>query len=267
MIRSLSLAALLCAAPSAFGQVGLGLTPMRLELPLKPGDVSSGALDLSTDAPATVRVRAELLDFYIDETTTPQFVRNQPAEAGRSCRTWLTANPMETELPAQSHQLVRYTLRVPPATPPGSYYCAIGYTALPSAQQLSQTGLRATIRVVAVFYAIIGKPSIDGEITGLALESVPGRQDRWLAVLTLRNRGDWHFRPDGVVVVQGDGGQVLEALQVPSFPVLPRRDQRFILPLLKAERSQIRSLKAGVDLGAHEIQEAVVDVPPAVPSN
>ncbi|MBI4889600.1 MAG: hypothetical protein HY821_03175 [Acidobacteria bacterium] len=266
MNRLFLIAALLAAGPGAFAQVGLGMTPMRLELPLQPGQASSGALDLSTDSPNPVRVRAELLDFYVDDSTTPQFVRNRPEEAAHSCRTWLAANPMEAELPAASHQLVRYSLRVPPNTAPGSYYCAIGYTALPSAEQLKQTGIRTTVRVVAVFYALVGQPRVEGEITGLALEPVPGAPGRWFAVLSIRNRGEWHFRPQGQIRIQGENGNLLETLQVPSFPVLPRRDQRFVIALEKAQRGEIRSLKAGVDLGAHEAQEAVVDVPPAVPS-
>src|ERR1035438_7157090 len=50
-----------------------GLTPMREELQLAPGAQHSGVLMVSNDAPGKVRVVAELLDFYIDAETTPQF--------------------------------------------------------------------------------------------------------------------------------------------------------------------------------------------------
>ena len=246
---------------TAQAQASLGLSPMRLGLPLQPGEVHSGALDLSSAAAAAVRVRGELLDFYIDESMTPQFVRNRPQEAAHSCRGWLIVNPMEAELAPGEHQLVRYTLRVPAGTAPGSYYCAAGFTALPSAEQLRQTGLRATVRVVAVFYAVVGERKAEGEISGLRLERAAGPEERWVAVLTIRNSGGWHFRPQGEVQIQGEGGKVLETLQVPSFPVLPRRQQQFVLPVTQAAPDAIRRLKAEVDIGAGELQEAAIDVP------
>ncbi len=103
--RSLLLAAILIAtvAPhTASAQIGLGLSPMRLEFGVSPGAVHSGSLTLSNESGAPIRVRAELLDFYIDDQETPQFAPSYPSERESSCRTWLTVNPMEAEV-AHSH--------------------------------------------------------------------------------------------------------------------------------------------------------------------
>jgi hypothetical protein len=245
-------------------QVGLGLAPMRLELPLAPGAVHSGALDLTNEAEAATRVRAELLDFHIDESTTPQFARNLPQEASNSCRAWLTVNPMEFEAESKLHSIIRYTIRVPADAKAKSYYCAAGFTALPRAEQLKQTGLRTTVRVVAVFYVIVGQPSTLGQISGLSYESALDAKgvSRRVVVVSLRNDGDYYFRPTGEISLLGDDGRAVEVIQLPSFPVLPRREQRFVLPVTQASSVEVKMLRAKVDIGNHEIQEATIQVAP-----
>jgi len=247
----------------AHAQVGLGLSPMRLELDLEPGASYSGALDLTNQAGGTIRIRGEILDFQIDETTTPQFRRQIPAEAANSCREWLIANPMDTEVAATEHLIIRYTFRVPRTVTPGSYNCAVGYTTLPSADTLKQTGLKSAVRLVASFYVIVGKPILEGEISGLQFEPIPGaKHGAWQTVLVLRNRGAYHFRPIGSVHLLSATGATLETIEVPAFPALPRREQRYLIPAGLTNPSEVRKIKASVDLGSHEIQEASVDVAP-----
>lgn len=244
-------------------QVGLGLAPMRVELPLAPGAVHSGALDLTNEAELSTRVRADLFDFYIDDNTTPQFVRNLPREASNSCRTWLTVNPMEFEAQTGQHSIIRYTLHVPANAEAKSYYCAAGFTALPRAEQMKQSGLRTTVRVVAVFYVIVGQPSKRGEITGISYEATPNAKgSTWRVVVNLRNDGDYYYRPTGEVSLVGADGRPVEVIPLPSFPVLPRREQRFVIPVTKAFPAQVKTLTAKVDIGNHEIQEATIQVAP-----
>jgi len=257
MIRlGMTTAFLFTLIPALPGQTGLGLSPMRVEIASRPGAVHSGALDLTTDSPATVRFRGELLDFHIDQMMTPQFSRSVPGEAEHSCRGWLTVNPMESEVGPGQHIIARYTIRVPQDAAPKSYYCAAGFTALPPADQLLQSGLRATVRVVAVFYVVVGDPLVQGGLEELGLERVPGSSPaQWRAVLTLRNAGDRHFRPQGRLQVLGCSGEVLEEISLPSFPALPRRNQRYLMPLQTEARDRICSIKAAVELGNHEILE------------
>lgn len=257
MLRTWMFAAVVFALiPAAAGQTGLGLSPMRVEMESRPGAVHSGALDLTTDAPSAVRFRGELLDFHVDDTMTPQFSRNMPGEAAYSCRGWLTVNPMESEVGPGQHVIARYTIRVPQDAAPRSYYCAVGFTALPPAGQLLQSGMRTTVRVVAVFYVVVGDPPVQGGLEELGLERVPGSNPaQWRAVLTIRNEGDRHFRPQGRLQVLGCSGDVIEEISLPSFPALPRRSQRYWMPLQTETRERICSLRASVELGGHEVLE------------
>src|ERR1039458_2604905 len=128
--RSIILAAIavLSLADAASAQIGLGLAPMREELALAPGAAHSGLLTLANDGSDKVRIVTEMLDFYLDQTATPQFGPNYKQEAEFSCRQWLAANPMEMEMNGKSQIGIRYTVRVPQTASARSYHCAIGFT-------------------------------------------------------------------------------------------------------------------------------------------
>src|SRR5260221_924219 len=201
-----AVAALFCALLPApvQAQVGLGLSPMRLELKMRPGSQYSGALTITNDSKEKLRVRAEILDFYIDQQETPQFARNYPQEAEFSCRAWLTVNPMEIEVGAGSNVLVRYTLRFPDFAPTDrAYHCAAGFTTLPSADQQTQgMGMKTAVRVISAFYVIAGQPTLEGEMKEIKLEQVIDQKtntERWRAVVVMQNGSDQHYRPVGEV--------------------------------------------------------------------
>jgi hypothetical protein len=253
--------AALVLAGSASAQVGLGLTPMREELQMAAGGVHSGTLALVNDSPAKVRVVAELLDFYLDATTTPQFVPQAPKEAEYSCRQWLTLNPMEMEMSGNSRTMVRYTLRVPSTAEVQSYHCAVGFTTAAPAEEIKVTGLRTAVQIVAAFYVVVGKPSAEGSVKDIRLEYMPdAKQAWWKAVVVLRNPSLMHFRPVGDLDVLNEAGEVVESVKFVPLPVLPKRDQNFEFALKLESGPGKYTLRARVDLGANEIQEATAVV-------
>jgi len=251
----------LLSAAGAAAQVGLGLTPMREELKLAPGGQHSGILNLTNDSHAKVRVTADVLDFYIDAAASPQFGRQWAQEADYSCRQWLVLNPMEMELEGDAHILVRYTLRVPPDAGERSYHCAIGFTTQPTADQAKVTGLRTAVQIVAAIYVVVGRPALEGAIKDLKLEYVNDpKQQGFRAVVVISNPGLMHFRPSGELEVLNEAGVLVETASFVPLPVLPKRDQNFLFPL-KLEGGPGRyTLRARVDLGANEIQEATAIV-------
>ncbi len=267
--RTLTILALFgsLAAPGALrGQTGLGLAPMREELKLAPGATHSGILTLANTADEKVRIVGEILDFYLDSTATPQFGPEYKQEAEFSCRHWLVANPMETELNGKAQVPVRYTLRVPAEATARSYHCAIGFTTQPTADHAKAIGLRTAVQIVAAIYVVVGQPALEGAVKDLKLEYVPDSvHPVWRAVVTIRNDGWLYFRPQGDLDVLDENEVVVETVHFTPLPVLPRRDQNFLFPLkLAAEGKYI--LRARVDLGANEIQEATARVVAAKPA-
>jgi hypothetical protein len=262
------------AAPGMLAaQSSLGLSPMRLDLKMAPGALQSGSLTLGNESSDPQRIRTELLDFYVDDTATPQFVRSAPKEAPYSCRDWLSVNPMEMALEPKASIRIRYSFRVPQDAAPGSHYCAVGFTTAPSAEQIFGSGLRVAIRVVAVFYIQIGNEPINGTVKEIKLEPAPApstkevkvesapAKTQWRAVVVLENRGLAHFRPSGELALLDATGKVVETHEIVPLAVLPKREQRFPIPL-NAVLEGPYTLRVRVDLGTHEIQEATVVVEP-----
>jgi P pilus assembly chaperone PapD len=260
----------LASAIPAQAQLGLGLVPMRLELKMTPGQQYSGSLKLSSESGGKVRIRAEVLDFNIDATATPQFERDLPPEAATSCKKWLSLNPREIEIAKGGFLNVRYTFRLPADLPEGSYNCAAGFSTLPPAEQVTGMGMRMAVRIVAAFYIVVGSPSVRGMLKEIKLEPLPPAKDQteggWQAVVVLENQGPMYFRPAGKLEVLDAAGKVVETADIPSLPVLRERDQRFLFPLKTHLEAGHYKLRVNVDIGTGEIQRGTVDVAVEAPA-
>jgi len=264
-LKIFALAASLAVPGVVRAQMGLGMTPMREELRLAAGATHSGVLTLENSSDGKLRARGEALDFYLDSTGTPQFGPEYKQESDFSCRQWLVANPMEIELNGRAQIPVRWTVRVPASASARNYHCAIGFTTEPTAEGGKAMGLRTAVQVVASIYVTVGQPALEGTVKDLKLEYVPGTQPLWRAVVTFTNSGLMYYRPDGDLDVLNEKNEVVETAHFVPLPVLPKRDQNFLIPLkLTAEGKY--TLRARVDLGANEIQEATVRVVAAKPT-
>jgi hypothetical protein len=265
-LTALLASAALASAGTAFAQIGLGLAPMREELQLSPGEQHSGILTLSNDTVDRTRVSGELLDFYLDQTATPQFGK-YAQESEYSCRSWLLLNPMEAELNGKSQIAARYTLRVPQNAPERSYHCAVSFATRPTADNVKGTGLRTAVQIVCAIYVVVGKPALEGSVKDLRLEAVADpKQPGWRAVVVFHNPGWMHYRPSGDLEVLNQSGEVMESVKFTPLPVLPKRDQSFFLPLKLAGGPGKYTLRARVDIGTNEIQEATANVVAETPA-
>jgi hypothetical protein len=251
-------------APNAHAQLGLGLAPMRVELRMAPGQEYSNTVKLSSQSGVSTRVRAEVLDFDIDEAATPQFERNLPKESATSCKNWLKLNPMEMEIDIDGYLNVRYTIHLPEGLAEGSYNCAAGFTTLPAASQdKSGMGLSMAVRIVASFYVVVGKPEVSGKLEEIKLEPMAATKDHeagFQAVVVLNNPGRMYYRPTGKLDVLDAEGKTVESADFQSLPVLRERSQRFLFPIkMHLDPGQYK-LRARVDIGTGELQEGTADV-------
>ena len=251
-------------APVAHAQVGLGLAPMRVELRMAPGQEYSNTLKLSSQSGLNTRIRAEVLDFDIDDTATPQFERSLPKETATSCKEWLTLNPMEMALDKDGFLNVRYTIHLPAGLAEGSYNCAAGFTTLPAVSALNDgMGLNMAVRVVGAFYIVVGTPPVVGSLEEIKLEPIVGAKGEdpaFQAVVVLNNSGKMYYRPVGTLDVLDSDGKTIETEPFQSLPVLRERSQRFVFPLKTHLAPGQYKLRARVDIGTGEVQEGDADV-------
>lgn len=252
LIRFASAQIIVTACLSA--QVGLGLAPMRLDVPIRQGQRQSGVLALTNEAPVPVRVRAELLDFRVDDTASPQFAPTLASESPYSCRSWLAMNPMEFEMGAGERRLVRYSIRAPEEVRTGSFHCAVGFTGAPPPTLSPAIGMRTNVRVIAAVFPVVGEAQAEGTIESIAASTAEQ------AVVTIANTGQRVFRALGTIEVLDGNGRVLQSRPLPTVPILPDRKQRLPVRYEAGELKKGQRLRVRVDLGAGEIQEASVNL-------
>jgi hypothetical protein len=119
---------------------------------------------------------------------------------------------------------------------------------------------------VAAIYVTVGEPALEGTVKDLKLEYVSDPNTPvWRAVVTINNAGLMYFRPEGDLDVLNENGVVVETAHFVPMPVLPMRDQNFLFPL-KLAVAGTYTLRARVDLGGNEIQEATARVVAAKPA-
>jgi hypothetical protein len=249
---SLLAALLLCHLPLR-GQVGLGLEPMRVDVPIAPGSTYSDSLQLTSQVDILTHVRGEVLDFYIDEDENPQF-GTYPA-VKNSCRDFLRVTPRDSDIAARENRIVRYTFKVPDNIKNGTYHCAIGFTTqpVPSGQA---AGLAINVQVVTAFYINVGKPVYSSEVKELSVQKDPADPNKPLrAFCLLRNSGEYVWRPIGELDVVTPDGQIRDHVPVRPLPVFPDQNQRFLFPL-KTPVQGGDILRLRIDVGNGEIEEA-----------
>ena len=250
---------LLLVALPARAELGLALAPMRVEIQIAPGGQYTDSLRLTNDSTGPSRIRAELLDWYLDDTMTPQFADRYDKEKDFSCRDWLQVNPREIDLVENGTFRVRYTLRVPADTPPGEYHCGAGFITLPPINPSSAPmGMHIAVRAVSAIYVVVGTPARQPVFKDLALRSLDG--GGWEAVALFENQGLRHFRIQGFIEVQDTAGNVVERVEYPQVPVLGMRAQILPLRLKTALAPGSYMLRSLADVGLPETLEATTRV-------
>ena len=259
--RQLSLA-VLCLAGTLPGhaQFGLALSPMRVELNLAPGSQHTGSLAIGNSDNRMGRFRTEILDVSIDNEAVPQFEKEIASEKDFSCRTWVTVNPMEAELASQTQMPVRYTFRVPASAQPRTYHCALGFTSLPDPKkQQAPIGIMALLRLTSTFYITVGNPEPAGEVREISIEKFNSPETAgYRAVISVENSGLTNLRGAGKVDVVNEDGEVVQTGDFPPVVILPSRTQRLPVILTKKVGEGRFTLRARVNLGNGEIQEAAL---------
>jgi hypothetical protein len=239
---------------------GLALSPMRTEINVVAGTQRNGALTIANDAKENSRFRVEILDVSIDREATPQFEKEIISESEFSCRQWITVNPMEAEMGAGTQMPVRYTFRVSPDTPTGTYHCALGFTAMSDARgPQAGMGIVAQVRLAATFYLTVGKPDAAGEIREMEIEKMRADDSSgYRAVISVLNSGLTNLRGAGKVEVLTETGEVREILEFPPVVIFPKRTQRLPVVLRRKLPEGTYTLRTRVNLGTGEIQEATL---------
>jgi hypothetical protein len=237
-------------ARPAVAQVGLGLAPLRIEARARPGETYSDTLTISNESDRATRVRASMLDFWIDDNQEPQFRSFAESQSATSCRSWVRSNPSEFELGPKQQRLVRFTIAYPVDMQDGSFNCALAFTGL-SPVGGTGNGVVTNVRLVTAMYILKGDSVPNGIVRKVEVHVNGSNRE---AAISMENVGKVYFRPTGKVDLLTADGRVIESVPLRPIPVLPGRLQRLLVPL-SSRYQPGQKIRARFEIGNGEIQE------------
>jgi P pilus assembly chaperone PapD len=253
-------------ASAAQDVLSVEVTPLRVELTLRPGATHTQAVTLKNEGQSAVRVRARVDNWYLSKDGTPQFKRVEASDPF-SAADWLRLNPPEQVIEKGGTATVRFTTTVPEGVKDGGYRCAVMFEFEPRDANPSRKTPEVLFRgrVATLLYATVGSPAAAVEMTDLQVRTPVNRPPE--VVATLKNTGPVHVRTRGTAAIYDGSGLVVRQLTLPSVPVLPESEREVTIatgaegePLLSPGRYRIE-LK--LDLGMRElvVGETVLEVP------
>lgn len=231
----------------------LGISPLRAELTIGPGVETSQAVRISNTGAVATQIRVTISDWTL--TRTGEMQLGKPGTEKWGCAPWLKANPMEFALAPASVALVRYTMKVPAATTPGGYRCAIVFDTLPPPrEQLAGiTGVVNLVRMVTTLYVAVGEVPIVARVKRLEMKPQrSGRTSFYEIVTEFGNEGSTQYRVAGSAELVASDGRSIRKFEYKSFPVLPGVDREATFRLDEPLAPGQYLLRAVIDVGGRE---------------
>jgi hypothetical protein len=218
-----ALPALAADAPGSTSNSGLTVSPLTLEVTVKPGEQLRREVKVDNVTDRTLSLQAAPRNFIASgETGHPQITdENTPY----SLASWVTITPVQFTLAPKSSTKVTYVINVPVNAEPGGHFGSITVKTVPS----QESGSVAIVQEVGslVLLRVPGdiKESADIE----SFKATPGFSEKGPIDLELRlkNTGNVHFRPNSTVTITNLFGHKVAELKYEQGNVLPQSVRRF----------------------------------------
>lgn len=230
-------------------QIYFGITPIRLELSVKPGGQKTEVIYVRNNSSRPIRLKVYTENWFLAEDGSRNFVGNQPTSF--SCRDWIRVNPFDFRLQPGETKSVRFTVSVPGGTEAGGYHAGISFEQVPESPAGGRMGQVAFVgKIVAAVYMQVGKVPTEGSLQDLVFETAGGSQ---LIKLKLNNSGRTHFRLKGDIRIITDEGRKAAELEIPDEPVLPDSTRWVAIPLGEKLPPGKYLARVRLDIGREEL--------------
>ena len=240
----------------AAAQLSLGVSPLRVELAVAPGDTKTDVITVQNLSPEAVRMHVSIADWYFAPDGTPTFVKrgNLPTF---SMSDWIEVNPTEFEVPGLGAVPLRYTVTVPPAVQAAGYRAAVLIESVPDMAE----GPRANVtylnaRIAVMVYDRVGQIPINVEIAGQDVAPDPERPGNSVLRLTLKNTGLAEVRLKGEIHITSQPAGALQIVPFPEAVILPQSDRHVSVPLGASLPADGFTVLSQLDVGLPELLEA-----------
>jgi hypothetical protein len=203
-------------------EVGLEVTPGRLEISVPSGATYNIPLSVRNSSFDTVHVQATMTDFGLGTNGAYQFSR--VGTRSNSLLKWAAIRPREFDLSPGNVQQVQLTVQLPQsAALSGEYAGIVFFQTRP--QRRRGMAVAFSLRVASKIYETIpGTVKVDGAITKMSSASATRGQ---MYRVLFHNSGNAHAYLRGQLVVQ-KGGAVVDQISLASGELVERDSDRLL---------------------------------------
>jgi len=236
MVRKILLILNLLLLLATGSLAGISLTPLLIDLDMKPGSAYEGVLEVTNTGTAPIKVRAMVAGFYSSPNGVPRFIFMEDEKAyAYSGRNLLTLEPSEAVLQGGEVKEFTYKIIFPEVPKPfGGRYMAALFEATPLEEEAAKGGSRIKVatRVACLFLIrpseplVLGDQFLDLEVKGsidkVIVKKVAER--RFIIAPVFTNKGNVHIRASefrGSVIVRSAEGQTVISLPIEPHNILP----------------------------------------------
>ncbi|MGD8874633.1 MAG: hypothetical protein PVH38_05735 [Gammaproteobacteria bacterium] len=224
---SITLCLLLLAATQVAAEgFSVLVSPPRLELAGKPGEVIRDHIEISNPENRPISLELRTADWDMSETGATTFY--PPELQPGSCRPWTRIERHQLRLPAQASKRYRFQIDIPADAPAGECRLALLLQAPEDEAVMARAdalSIPVQGRIAVVIYVTVGDARADLLLKALRLEEVNGQLQ---PVAYLHNQGNAHARTAGFVDATDAAGKRLE-FAIAALPILPGQTRRIPL--------------------------------------
>jgi fimbrial chaperone protein len=234
------------------------VSPPRLELAGKPGEVIRDHIEISNPDNRPISLELRTADWDMSETGATTFY--PPELQPGSCRPWARIERHSIRLPAQASKRYRLQIDIPADAPAGECRLALLLQA-PEEEAVMARADTLSIpvqgRIAVVIYVAIGNAKAELKLQELRLAEYNGQL---LPVAIIQNQGNAHARTAGFIDAKDAGGKHLE-FAVAALPILPGQTRQVPLRQTLVDEETAGTLLAPLDMkGAIEWQTGKIPV-------
>ena len=228
LIATLLVVAATTSTVTGQGGTGIRISPPNFELEAKPGETVAQQIRVSNQGSGPLPITMQVAGF----TPTGQegqvaLTEEEQAEFG--IVSWITVTPNEFLLQPGDQpgdqQEVTFLIEIPENAPPGGHYVSI--LASIGSGAATQGGVAVGQRIGSlVLLRVAGEIVEQAELAKLSAPALAAKGPITLDVL-VRNTGNVHIRPAGVITVKGTFGGEITKLPLEQKNVLPDSERAF----------------------------------------
>lgn len=224
---SFTLGLLLFALLSVGKAQAVSISPLNFELNANPGDKLTNVVRIYNDIDSEISVKMEVQDF-VAAGERGEVLIQEGGNTTYGLANWVTLSPAAFTIPAQSSQLVEFTVRAPANAEPGGHYgsvlASISGSAVPGGVGINQkVGSLILLNIAGDVVENLGVSDFEAPaFSEYGPESLSAR---------FTNDGSVHLKPRGFVLVKNMFGTEVAKIDLPQLNVLPQSTRKVEIPL------------------------------------